>query len=249
MLYYVILRMKIRYKLKSYIIWLLNTKKFNVYNEKSLRKSEKSSKKRKTRRWKFLTLEIKFLLLHLRCSSPVPGFPCTPLRFSSARNLQHKKRTTIRLCDRPGRYSSRGNRNNQNFRPELFRRGWRRRYFNPARCHGRGRKVENESKCGGECRDSLKQRVTRLVAARPRPHRGVTFLPKARESSRKLTTRKQMLLRRGRSRKFPRKAETFPVKTFPATISYLLALSLSDFRSTQEDSTLLLNELADFASV
>lgn len=52
--------------------------------------------------------------------------------------------------------------------------------------------------------------------ARGRPWPRLTFLPKARESS---PRGKQMLARRARSRKFPRRrAETFPVETFPATI-------------------------------
>jgi len=78
------------------------------------------------------------LLSHfcLQCSSPAPGSPCTPRRSSSARNLQHRKanhdQTSFLLHSALPPPPLCGIERPWNFRPELFRRGWRHRYFNPA---------------------------------------------------------------------------------------------------------------------
>jgi len=106
-----------------------------IIGEKLLKKKERVKFANES-----FSLKITFLLLYLQCSFPVPGFPCTPRRFSSARNLQHKngprsERTFPILAVHLSQ-----DRNNQNFRPELFKRGWRRRYFNPAWSRGRGGK-------------------------------------------------------------------------------------------------------------
>lgn len=87
-----------------------------------------------------------------RYSSPAPVSPCTPRRSSSARTLQHKANfdrfeklsssvssTTHRKLSP---FSSPASRLS-NFRPELFSRGWCRRYFNPWLKKGGGRLLGN----------------------------------------------------------------------------------------------------------
>lgn len=105
--------------------------------------------------------------------------------------------------------------NDQNFRPELFRRGWRRRYFNPAARRTQGESGKRSWRGeGNEKRDSLKQDVTMLAVSRLE-WLSCRKLAKARHE-------KQMLARRARSGKFPRRAETFLVETFPVSLSLFL---------------------------